>query len=69
MDENKHTALNTAVVFYFLNGHRFGYDDEIRSLRNQFGTDQATVEETTAIESRRFAFEAGVDVADTIRNG
>ena len=32
VDANKRTALNTAVVFYLLNGYRLEYDDEIRSL-------------------------------------
>jgi death-on-curing protein len=35
VDANKRTALNTAVVFYFLNGYRFEYDDEIRSILKQ----------------------------------
>ena len=34
VDANKRTALNAAVVFYFFNGYRFEYDDEIRSLVN-----------------------------------
>ncbi|AXR82012.1 prophage maintenance system killer protein [Natrarchaeobaculum sulfurireducens] len=32
VDANKRTALNTAVVFYFLNGYRFAYDAEIRTI-------------------------------------
>lgn len=31
VDANKRTALNTTAVFYFLNGYRLEYDDEIRS--------------------------------------
>jgi death-on-curing protein len=50
VDANKRTALNTAVVFYFLNGYRFEYDDEVRSLLKQFGTDEAAVDEAAAIE-------------------
>lgn len=38
VDANKRTALNTVVVFHFLNGHRFEYDDEIRTILKQFGT-------------------------------
>ena len=30
VDANTRTALNTAVVFYFLNGYRFEYDDRIK---------------------------------------
>lgn len=44
VDANKRTALNTTAVFYFLNGYRFTYDDEIRAILQQFGTDQQTVE-------------------------
>ena len=50
VDANKRTALNTTVVFYFLNGYRFTYDDEIRTILKQFGTDQATVNETETLE-------------------
>jgi death-on-curing protein len=53
VDANKRTALNTTVVFYFLNGYHFEYDDDIRSLLKQFGTDEATVEEVTVIEYLR----------------
>jgi death-on-curing protein len=64
-DANKRTALNTAVVFYFLNGYRFEYDDEIRPLLKQFGTDEATIEETTVIEYFRSHSEE-IDLADEI---
>ena len=30
VDANKRTALNMVAVFYFLNGYRLEYDDEIR---------------------------------------
>ncbi|WP_256403616.1 type II toxin-antitoxin system death-on-curing family toxin [Halorubrum salinum] len=53
VDANKRTALNTAVVFYFLNGYRFEYDDEIRSILKQFGTDEAAVDEAAVIEYLR----------------
>jgi death-on-curing protein len=49
VDANKRTALNTATVFYFLNGYRFRYDDEIRSLLKQFGTDETSVDDTETI--------------------
>jgi death-on-curing protein len=38
VDANKRTALNTTVVFYVLNGSRFEYDEEIRSILKRFGT-------------------------------
>jgi death-on-curing protein len=44
VDANKRTALNTTVVFYFLNGYRFKYDDEIRTILKQFGTDEEAVD-------------------------
>lgn len=47
VDANKRTALNTTAVFYFLNGFRFMYDDEIRSILKVFGTDQQGVEQDT----------------------
>lgn len=53
VDANKRISLNTAVVFYFLNGYRFEYDDEIRSILKQFGTDEATVDEERTIEYLR----------------
>jgi len=53
MDGNKRTALNTVVVFYLLNGYRFEYDDEIRELLKQFGTDETTVEEDHVLEYLR----------------
>ena len=53
VDGNKRTALNTVVVFYLLNGYRFEYDDEIRELLKQFGTDETTVEEDHVLEYLR----------------
>jgi len=50
VDANKRTALNTMVVFYFLNGYQFGYDDEMRSILKRFGTDEATVDERESVE-------------------
>ncbi len=65
VDANKRTALNTAVVFYFLNGYRFEYDDEVRSLLKQFGTDEAAVDEAAAIEYLRSHSEE-IDLAGAI---
>ncbi len=45
VDGNKRTALNTTAAFYLLNGHRFTYDDEVRAILKQFGTDERTVDE------------------------
>jgi len=53
VDANKRTALNTTVVFYSLNGYRFAYDDEIRTVLKQFGTDEAAVDTEEAIEYLR----------------
>lgn len=53
VDANKRTALNTTVVFYFLNGYRFEYDAEIRSFLKQFGTDERGVDETAVVEYLR----------------
>jgi len=53
VDANKRTALNTVTVFYFLNGHRFAYDDETRSVLKQFGTDERTVSEEETVEYLR----------------
>lgn len=49
VDANKRTALNTTAVFYFVNGYRFTYDDEIRTILKQFGTDESSVERDTVI--------------------
>jgi death-on-curing protein len=50
VDGNKRTALNVTVVFYLLNGYRFEYDDEIREILKQFGTDETTVDEGHVLE-------------------
>ncbi len=50
VDANKRTALNTAVVFYLLNGYRFEYNTEIRVILKQFGTDETSVDEAETIE-------------------
>jgi death-on-curing protein len=44
VDGNKRTALNTVVAFYFLNGHRFSYDEEIRDILRRLASDEAEVE-------------------------
>ena len=58
VDANKRTALNTVVVFYFLNGYRFDYDDEIRTILKQFGTDESAVDEEEVLEYLRSHTEA-----------
>jgi len=65
IDANKRTALNTTAVFYFLNGYRFTYDDEVRTLLKQFGTDQTAVDEAETIEYLRSHTEE-IDLADEI---
>lgn len=49
VDGNKRTALNTTVVFYFLNGYRFAYNEEIRTTLKRFGTDEQAVNEEETI--------------------
>lgn len=53
VDGNKRTALNTTTVFYLLNGLQFEYDDEIREILRQFGTDETTVDEDYVLEYLR----------------
>ncbi|WP_302080719.1 type II toxin-antitoxin system death-on-curing family toxin [Salinibaculum rarum] len=53
VDGNKRTALNVVVVFYLLNGYRFEYDDEIRKILKQFGTDERAVDEDGVLEYLR----------------
>ncbi len=65
VDANKRTALNTTVVFYFLNGYRFEYDDEIRTILKQFGTDEAAVDEEETIDYLRSHTEE-LDLIDEI---
>jgi death-on-curing protein len=50
VDANKRTALNTVVVFYFLNGYRFEYDDEIRSVLKRLGSDESAVDAAEGID-------------------
>lgn len=65
MDGNKRTALNTTTVFYLLNGHRFGYDDEIREILKQFGTDETIVDEDHVLECLR-THTTAVDLNDVV---
>lgn len=65
VDANKRTALNTTVVFYFLNGYRFEYDTEIRPILKQFGTDETSVDETETVEYLRTHTE-DIDLAGEI---
>ena len=44
VDGNKRTALNTAVVFYMLNGYQLDYDERIIDILKQFGTDEGDVD-------------------------
>ena len=53
VDANKRTALNTTVVFYFLNGYRFAYDTEIKTLLKRFGTDEQAVDDRETISYLR----------------
>ena len=53
VDGNKRTALNTVTVFYLFNGYRFAYDDEIREVLKQFGTDERTVDQEYVLEYLR----------------
>nr|WP_321168409.1 type II toxin-antitoxin system death-on-curing family toxin [Halorubrum sp. JWXQ-INN 858] len=65
VDANKRTALNVTVVFYFLNGYRFEYDDEIRTILKEFGTDEAAVDEENTTEYLR-SHTAELDLAGEI---
>jgi death-on-curing protein len=65
VDGNKRTALNTAVVFYLLNGYRFEYDNEIREILKQFGTDETAVDEDDVLEYLR-TNTADVDLSEVI---
>ncbi|MGM0371279.1 MAG: type II toxin-antitoxin system death-on-curing family toxin [Halobacteriota archaeon] len=49
VDANKRTALNTTVVFYFLNGYQFKYDSEIRTILKQFGKAETSIDREEAI--------------------
>ena len=50
VDGNKRTALNTVVVFYFLNGYRFSYDEEIEDILKQFASDETEVERGVVLD-------------------
>lgn len=65
VDANKRTALNTTVVFYALNGYRFEYTDELRSVLKQFGTDEANVDQTEVVGYLR-AHTEEIDLIDEI---
>jgi death-on-curing protein len=53
VDANKRTALNTVVVFYFLNGYRLEYDDKVRRILKRVATDETKVDEAETIEYLR----------------
>jgi death-on-curing protein len=53
VDANKRTALNVTVVFSFLNGYRFAYGDDVRTVLKGFGTDEAAVDEADTTEYLR----------------
>ncbi|WP_224337869.1 type II toxin-antitoxin system death-on-curing family toxin [Haloprofundus halobius] len=65
VDGNKRTALNTANVFYFLNGYRFDYDNEIRTILKQFGMDETAVDEDVVLEYLQEHTEE-IDLAEAI---
>ncbi|GAA0725535.1 type II toxin-antitoxin system death-on-curing family toxin [Halorubrum trapanicum] len=65
VDANKRTALNVTVVFYFLNGYRFEYDSEVRTILKAFGTDEAAVDEEETTDYLRSHTEA-LDLAGEI---
>nr|WP_235010709.1 hypothetical protein [Halobellus limi] len=66
MDGNKRTALNATTVFYLLNGYRFDYDDEVREILKQFGTDETTVDEDHVLEYLR-THTSGVDLNEVVK--
>jgi len=53
VDGNKRTALSTVATFYVLNGFRFEYDEEIRSILKKLGTDEAAVDEAEVVDYLR----------------
>ena len=65
VDGNKRTALNTVSVFYLLNGYRFEYDNEIRSILKRFATDEETVDEEQTPDYLR-THTTEIDLADAI---
>lgn len=54
-------------MFYFLNGYRFEYDDEIRTILKRFATDEAAVAEVETVEYLQSRTEA-VDLVGEIEN-
>jgi death-on-curing protein len=58
VDGNKRTALNTTAVFYLLNGYEFDYDDDVRAVLKQFGTDERAVDREAVVEYLRSNTEA-----------
>ena len=44
VDGNKRTALNTVAVFYRLNGTRFEFDREVKTICKRLGTDERSVD-------------------------
>lgn len=65
VDGNKRTALNTVTVFYLLNGYRFDYDDEVRTILKEFGIDETGVDEDQTLDYLR-AHTTEVDLADVV---
>jgi len=65
VDGNKRTALNTVSVFYLLNGYRFEYGNEIRSILKRFATGEETVDEEQTPDYRR-THTTEIDLADAI---
>ncbi len=65
VDGNKRTALNTVAMFYLFNGYRFEYDDVIREILKQFGTDEKAVDEEYVLEYLR-AHTHEIDLAEDI---
>jgi len=53
------------VVFYFLNGYRFEYDSEVRTILKAFGTDEAAVDEEETTDYLRSHTDA-LDLAGEI---
>ena len=65
VDGNKRTTLNTVAMFYLFNGYRFEYDDVIREMLKQFGTDEKTVDEEYVLEYLQ-AHTHEIDLAEDI---
>lgn len=53
IDGNKRTALNTAVVFYVLNGYQLAYDEDIIAILKDFGTDQTNIDTQNTLDYLR----------------